>query len=415
MCTSEEQERIFRGKTWSFLAFDVEIPNAGDFRASYLGGVTRVILNRDDNGEVHAFVNRCAHRGALVRRELAGNAKSHTCIYHQWCYDLHGKLTAIPFRRGIRGKGRMSPGLRHGRARATAAQGRAGQRRVVRLARRGTGKPRRLPPGRRCSSSSAGFSTRRCGCSATAGSASAAIGRSTPRTPATITTPACCMIFCGPSGWTARPRSAGSRWMRGTGTALPGREAAQRRRRDGARQAYGGANIRNDYLSLREPAVVEVPPRARRPPQYRDQLGVSRVGVRADQQQHGSAPGSAARPRRGRDLSDHARLPRRPARNDAPPPAPGEPGRAGRARVDGGWRGASSSRTAPRRPTATARPSSSSAAAGKSPTAIIASTTCRCAGSGRITPSVWGSSRPARCDDPRPAGALRPLAPPMAG
>jgi anthranilate 1,2-dioxygenase large subunit len=58
---------------------------------------------------VHAFVNRCAHRGALVRRELSGNAKNHTCIYHQWCYALDGGLTAIPFRRGIRGQGGMGP------------------------------------------------------------------------------------------------------------------------------------------------------------------------------------------------------------------------------------------------------------------------------------------------------------------
>src|SRR5215469_12620542 len=88
------------------LYHDAELPHPGDFRATYLGE-TPVIINRDGAGVVHAFVNRCAHRGALVRRELSGNAKSHTCIYHQWCYGSDGKLTAIPFRRGIRGKGGM--------------------------------------------------------------------------------------------------------------------------------------------------------------------------------------------------------------------------------------------------------------------------------------------------------------------
>jgi anthranilate 1,2-dioxygenase large subunit len=58
---------------------------------------------------VRAFVNRCAHRGALVRRELSGNAERHICLYHQWCYGLDGSLNAIPFRRGIRGKGGMGP------------------------------------------------------------------------------------------------------------------------------------------------------------------------------------------------------------------------------------------------------------------------------------------------------------------
>jgi anthranilate 1,2-dioxygenase large subunit len=99
-----EQQRIFHGPVWSYLGLDAEIPDPGDFRATWVGA-TPVVFNRDENGAVHAFVNRCAHRGALVRRELCGNAREHICIYHQWCYGLDGRLTAIPFRRGIRGKG----------------------------------------------------------------------------------------------------------------------------------------------------------------------------------------------------------------------------------------------------------------------------------------------------------------------
>jgi anthranilate 1,2-dioxygenase large subunit len=106
----QEQDRIFRGKVWNYLALEAEIPNPGDFRTTYVGD-TPVVVNRDEAGEIRAFVNRCAHRGALVRRELAGNAREHTCIYHQWCYGFDGRLTAIPFRRGIRGKGGMGPGF----------------------------------------------------------------------------------------------------------------------------------------------------------------------------------------------------------------------------------------------------------------------------------------------------------------
>ena len=103
-----EQERIFRGPTWNFLGLEAEIANNGDFRAAYVGD-TPVVVNRGANGAIHAFVNRCAHRGALVRRELSGNATEHTCIYHQWCYGLDGGLKSIPFRRGIRGQGGMDP------------------------------------------------------------------------------------------------------------------------------------------------------------------------------------------------------------------------------------------------------------------------------------------------------------------
>ena len=103
-----EQERIFRGPVWSFLGLEAEIPNPGDFRATWVGD-TPVIVNRDEKGALRAFVNRCAHRGALVRRELSGNAERHICLYHQWCYGLDGSLNAIPFRRGIKGKGGMGP------------------------------------------------------------------------------------------------------------------------------------------------------------------------------------------------------------------------------------------------------------------------------------------------------------------
>ncbi len=105
-----EQQRIFQGPVWNYLGLEAEIPNPGDFRTTWLGE-TPVVVNRDQTGVVKAFVNRCAHRGALVRRELSGNAREHTCIYHQWCYGLDGGLTAIPFRRGIRGQGGMDAGF----------------------------------------------------------------------------------------------------------------------------------------------------------------------------------------------------------------------------------------------------------------------------------------------------------------
>jgi len=110
---AREQERIFGGPVWSFLGLEAEVPKPGDFRASYVGEMP-IIFNRDETGAVRAFVNRCAHRGALVRRELCGNAANHICIYHQWCYGLDGRLTAIPFRRGIRGKGGLDASFEMG-------------------------------------------------------------------------------------------------------------------------------------------------------------------------------------------------------------------------------------------------------------------------------------------------------------
>jgi anthranilate 1,2-dioxygenase large subunit len=104
----QEQDRIFKGLTWSYAALEAEIPQPGDFRTCFIGE-TPIIVNRAQDGSLHAMVNRCAHRGALVRRENRGNAKEHVCIYHKWCYNLDGSLQGLPFRRGLKGKGGMSP------------------------------------------------------------------------------------------------------------------------------------------------------------------------------------------------------------------------------------------------------------------------------------------------------------------
>ena len=102
----EEQARIYRGPTWNFIGLAADVPNPGDFKTTYVGD-TPVVMTRDDKGAIHAWVNRCAHRGALVCRELRGNnaAGTYTCVYHQWSFDAAGDLVGVPFRRGLGGKG----------------------------------------------------------------------------------------------------------------------------------------------------------------------------------------------------------------------------------------------------------------------------------------------------------------------
>jgi anthranilate 1,2-dioxygenase large subunit len=99
-----EQQRIFRGPVWNYLALACELPNPGDFRVIAVGD-TPVIVNRARDGVVHAMVNRCAHRGAIVQRQLHGNTRKHVCCYHQWSYELTGRLTGVPFKRGVDGVG----------------------------------------------------------------------------------------------------------------------------------------------------------------------------------------------------------------------------------------------------------------------------------------------------------------------
>lgn len=102
----QEMERIFRGPTWSYLCLEAEMPNPGDFRTTWMGD-TPVIVSRDKDGAVHAFVNRCSHRGAMIERRVRGNADRHVCLYHRWCYSHQGELTGLPFRKGLKGQGGM--------------------------------------------------------------------------------------------------------------------------------------------------------------------------------------------------------------------------------------------------------------------------------------------------------------------
>jgi phenylpropionate dioxygenase-like ring-hydroxylating dioxygenase large terminal subunit len=107
----EEQARIFRGPTWQFLCLEAELPTSNTYRRSGLGAMP-VVVTRDKDGELHAFENRCAHRGSLLVLNESGEARDIICIYHNWSYDLCGNLTGVAFRKGLRGKGGMPPECR---------------------------------------------------------------------------------------------------------------------------------------------------------------------------------------------------------------------------------------------------------------------------------------------------------------
>jgi len=95
-----EQALIYRGPTWHFLALEDELRRPGDFKSTYIG-TTPVVVTLTREAKVAAWVNRCTHRGALVCRQLRGNTRVHTCVYHQWAYDQEGRLKGVPFRGGL--------------------------------------------------------------------------------------------------------------------------------------------------------------------------------------------------------------------------------------------------------------------------------------------------------------------------
>ena len=101
-----EQACIYRGPVWNFLCLTCELPNPGDYRVTQVGE-TPVIVTRDNDHGLNAFVNRCAHRGALLCLDQCGNTDAITCVYHAWRYTLKGELASVSFHRGVNRKGGM--------------------------------------------------------------------------------------------------------------------------------------------------------------------------------------------------------------------------------------------------------------------------------------------------------------------
>ncbi|WP_017760624.1 aromatic ring-hydroxylating dioxygenase subunit alpha [Pseudacidovorax intermedius] len=107
----QELERFFYRGHWCYVGLEAEIPNPGDFKRTAVGERS-VILVRAQDGGIHVVENVCAHRGMAFCRERHGNRKSFTCPYHQWNYNLSGKLMGVPFRRGVRDEaGEMQGGM----------------------------------------------------------------------------------------------------------------------------------------------------------------------------------------------------------------------------------------------------------------------------------------------------------------
>jgi Rieske 2Fe-2S family protein len=85
-----DMEYIFR-RHWIFVAVAPQVPEPGDYITVDVDADS-VLIVRDDDMELRAFHNVCRHRGSRLCTEHQGSLGNIVCPYHQWTYNLDGKL-----------------------------------------------------------------------------------------------------------------------------------------------------------------------------------------------------------------------------------------------------------------------------------------------------------------------------------
>jgi Rieske 2Fe-2S family protein len=78
-------------RCWLFIGHTCEVAKPGDYFTVQIGDDS-IIIVRDRNRTVHAFFNSCRHRGSKICNADKGNAAKLVCPYHQWTYELDGRL-----------------------------------------------------------------------------------------------------------------------------------------------------------------------------------------------------------------------------------------------------------------------------------------------------------------------------------
>jgi Rieske 2Fe-2S family protein len=92
---ARELERFFLDR-WFYVGRADEIPRRGDYVLREIADES-LILTHSDDGRIRAFFNVCRHRGTRLCEQSAGTfAGAIRCPYHNWAFDLCGRLLGAP-------------------------------------------------------------------------------------------------------------------------------------------------------------------------------------------------------------------------------------------------------------------------------------------------------------------------------
>lgn len=78
-------------RDWLYAIPACQLTKTGSYVTMKVGAYS-VIIVRGRDGQIRAFHNACRHRGSLVCKSREGQVAKLVCPYHQWTYELDGKL-----------------------------------------------------------------------------------------------------------------------------------------------------------------------------------------------------------------------------------------------------------------------------------------------------------------------------------
>jgi choline monooxygenase len=106
----EAERRVVFGGTWQVVGRTDQVAEAGSFLTADIAGEP-ILVVRDTEGVLRAFVNVCRHRAAPLLCQPEGKVTKLRCRYHGWTYDLAGRLRGTPEFDGVADFCREEQGL----------------------------------------------------------------------------------------------------------------------------------------------------------------------------------------------------------------------------------------------------------------------------------------------------------------
>lgn len=96
----ELEQRVVFPQSWVFAADLSMLKEPGDYVTETVG-TEPVVVVRDRDGELRAFLNVCPHRASTLVERAGNCGRRLVCPYHGWTFELDGRLVGIPRQKGF--------------------------------------------------------------------------------------------------------------------------------------------------------------------------------------------------------------------------------------------------------------------------------------------------------------------------